>query len=101
MAKSVVNIEDQETSTEGGRLDVPGRHAKNAGLASYKAKKRGAKSASEQVDWPEDDLNRLFYEMSTEPRVHSHLDQTNCVGLGSSATLLKILKTICVPLWVK
>ena len=69
MAKSVENIEDQETSTDGGRLGIRERHAKNAGLASYKAKKRGARLIAEQGDWPEDGLNSLLYEMSTEPDV--------------------------------
>jgi hypothetical protein len=69
MAKSVENIEDQETSTDGGALGVPSRDAKNIGLVAYKAKKREAKLDSEQGDWPDDDLNSLLYEMSTEPRV--------------------------------
>jgi len=35
------------------RLGVLDRHAKNAGLASYKAKKREAKFDPKQGDWPQ------------------------------------------------
>jgi hypothetical protein len=41
MAKSVEKIEDEVIPTNGEVLGVPGRHAKNAGFASCKAKKRG------------------------------------------------------------
>ncbi len=59
MSKSVEKIEDQETSSDGGALGIPGRHTQNAGLVSFKAIKRGLKLDSEQEHWPEDDLNGL------------------------------------------
>ena len=51
--KKFKKIEEQETSTDEGRLGVLDRHAKNAGLASYKAKKREAKFDPKQGDWPQ------------------------------------------------
>jgi hypothetical protein len=66
MATTAKTGKNLKFSTEEGANGVPNRHAKNARLALYKAKKANLKFDCGLVGWPEEDLKSLLYEMSVE-----------------------------------
>jgi hypothetical protein len=73
MAKANQHEKGDKTPADEGATVVPGRHAKNAMMAWYTAEKsRGFEPDFGWDSWPEadgdlneEDLDSLFYEMST------------------------------------
>lgn len=70
MTKSFEKIKNQETSTDEVAIFIAHQDSRNVELALYKAQKREFESDYDLEDWPEEDMESLFYEMSTEVSVN-------------------------------